>query len=429
MTIVSIDAMHSTDDPGRGRAGRTTDGPWWLTMRAARRVLVMAHTMTSIKRLLDVAGLFDGDLRVQLVFTVPPDVLNRGAGEMLAARGAPLLPWAQAVRERFDLAVTANYGGITEVDAPLVIFSHGASRNKVADPRGRGSIPVTGPVIGFSRSDLIRAGMLLPAALALGHDRELELLELGCPEALPVAAVIGDPCYDRLTSSGALRAAYRAALGLREGQKLVVATSTWRDRALLPSAPDVIERLLDQLPSSEYRVVLLTHPNIWAAHGEYQMYAWRGDWIRRGLIFPGPREDWQPYLTAADFLVGDHGSVTLYGAAAGVPILLGAFPEQDVHPSSGAAALGAIAPRLTTHSPIREQLDHAAAQYDPAAMAEVAALITSEPGGFARHTRRLLYSLLGLGQPATPARLSAAPPPRAPDKDSILSATFHMLGR
>ena len=398
---------------GRYQGGSAVPGPgsWWLTMRATRRVLVMAQTMTSVKRLLDIAGLFDGDLRVQLVFTVPPDLLGRGTEQMLAAHGAPLLPWAQAAGERFDLAVTANLGSIAEVDAPVAVFSHGASRNSVARPRGRGSIPAPGPVIGFSRSDLIHAGMLVPAAIALGHEQELELLAEGCPEALPVASVVGDPCYDRIVSSGPHREAYRAALGLREGEKLVVVTSTWRDNSLIGSSRHLISLLLDQLPAPEYRIVLLTHPNIWAIHGEYQMLSWFGHWPRRGLAMAGAHDDWQPFLTAADFIVGDHGSVTLYGAAAGVPVLLGAFPEQDVHPRSGAAALGALAPRLCAELPIVGQFEHAAAEFDPVAMARVASLITSEPGGFARHTRRLLYGLLGLSLPAVPAELPAAPPP------------------
>jgi hypothetical protein len=82
-----------------------------------------------------------------------------------------------------------------------------------------------------------------------------------------------------------------------------------------------------------------------------------------------------------------------------------------VHPQSGAAALGAIAPRLVGSIPMSAQLEHAGEQFDAAAMAAVAGLISSEAGGFARLTRRLLYGMLGLGQPATRARLLEAPAP------------------
>jgi hypothetical protein len=266
-------------------------------------------------------------------------------------------------------------------------------------------------VTGFSRPELIHAGMLVPAALALGHDRELELLEEGCPEALPIAHVVGDPCYDRITRQRAQRDAFRRALGVGSAEKLVVATSTWRPNSLLAASPHVVERLVGELTAPKYRVVLLTHPNIWSAHGSYQMHAWFGPWMSRGLVLVRPEADWQPILSAADYIVGDHGSVSLYGAAVGVPVLMGAFPEPDVHPDSGAAALGALAPLLTSARPLEQQLAHAAAEFDPEAMARVAATISSEPGAFARTTRRLLYTLLGLGQPATPASLPDAAMP------------------
>jgi hypothetical protein len=391
--------------------GPTDAGAWFETVRPDRKVLIMAPTVASVKRLLDIAGLFHGDLRIGLSFTVPPNELGRGTEAMLAGLGVPSVPWRQAAARKHDLAVTANLSGIADVDAPVALFSHGASRNSLATPRGRGSIPVPARVHGFSRSALIQRGMLVPSAVLLGHDLELALLAEECPEALPVASVVGDPCYDRIAVGRRLRGHYRAALGLRPGQKLVVATSTWRGNSLFASAPQVIERLAELLDSPEYRVVLMLHPNIYAAHSEYQVRAWWAPALRRGLILARAEEDWQPFLLAADYIVGDHGSVTLYGAAAGAPVLLGAYPDADVHPQSGAAALGAVAPRLVESLSMREQLEHAAAQFDPAALADVAGLISSEPGGFARHTRRLLYGMLGLGQPATPARLLDAEPP------------------
>jgi hypothetical protein len=105
--------------------------------------------------------------------------------------------------------------------------------------------------------------------------------------------------------------------------------------------------------------------------------------------------------------------VTLYAAALGVPVLLGAYHASAAHPNSGAAALAAIAPRLIGSVPVVEQLAQADEQFDAEAMARVAGLISSEPGGFARHTRALLYNMLGLGQPAIPARVVDAPPPRS----------------
>lgn len=387
-------------------------GAWWLTVRADRRVLMMAPTMTSVKRLLDIADLFEGDLRVQLSFTIPPVRLGDGTEAMLRKLEVTLVPWRQAAAQRYDLAITTNLGGIAEVDAPVAAFAHGASRNKQARPRGRGAIPVPSQVHGFDRSALVQGGMLVPSAVALGHDRDLALLAQDCPEALQVARVVGDPCYDRIVAGRGLREAYRDAFGLEPGQKMVVVTTTWCEDSLLGSAPHQLERLIEQLPRSEYRVVLLIHPNVFAVHSAYQLRAWWRHLANRGLILTRAEEAWEPFLMAADYIIGDHGSVTLYGAAVGVPVLFGAYRAAAVHPSSGAAALGAIAPRLVGSVPMTEQLAQADAQFDAEAMAGVAALISSEPGGFARHTRSLLYGMLGLGQPAVPARVAdAARPP------------------
>jgi hypothetical protein len=387
-------------------------GAWWLTVRPDRRVLLLAPAITSVHRLLDLAELFCGDMRVQLTFTVPPSLLGDGTEALLRAIGAPLLPWQQAVARRHDLAVTANLGGMAEIDAPVAFFSHGASRNKLAAPRGRGSIPVLSKVPAFARSALVQNGMLVPSAIALGHDRDLAMLAEDCPEALPVGRVVGDPCFDRISAGRRrLRATYRRALGLKPREKLVVVTSTWSTASLLGGAPHQLERLVEQLRGPGYRVVLLIHPNVFAAHGEYQLRAWWGHLVHNGLILTQAGQPWEPFLIAADYIVGDHGSVTLYGSLAGVPVLLGAYDEAHVHPESGAAALARIAPRLVGSVPVPEQLAQADRQFDAEAMASVAALISSEPGGFARHTRALLYGMLGLGQPAVPPRVPDAPLP------------------
>ena len=328
-----------------------------------------------------------------------PRVLGHGTEKMLDDLGAPVVPWSDAVNRRYDLAVTANLGGIAEVDAPVALFSHGASRNKQAKPRGRGSIPVPPRVQGFNRSALIQNGMLVPSAIAVGHEHELVMLEEDCPEALPVTRVVGDPSYDRLVAGRQLRGRYRRELGLEPEQKLVVVTSTWGEASLLGSAWHQLGRIVEQLPFPEYRVALLIHPNIVAAHGAYQLRKWLRPLESRGLILTRPEDDWESFLLAADYIVGDHGSATLYGSIVGVPILLGVYREADVHPGSGAAALAAITPQLMDSIPIPEQLARAREEFDAEAMTKVSGLISSEPGMFARHTRALLYDMLGLSEP------------------------------
>ncbi|HEV2635837.1 MAG TPA: hypothetical protein VGX23_11860 [Actinocrinis sp.] len=424
---IRLAALHVAPGPPVPPAPRGPSAP------AIRRVLFAAPTMATAERLLDIAGLFAEDQRIQPVFTVPPNVLGRGTRPMLAARGIAPLAWTQALGEGFDLAVTADVDSIAAFGdtVPVAFFSPG-DPHAAAGLCGRVSIPLPGPVIGFTRSELLRAGRLVPAALALAHEQELRLVRERCPDAAGVAAVVGDPCYDRIASSAAHRVFYRAALGLRARQKLVVVTSSWRADSLFGSGRPVMERLLGELPAAEYRAVLLTQPEAWAAYGDEQMAAWFRRWERLGLATVGPREDWRPYLAAADFIVGDSEAVGLYGAAAGVPVLLGAFgdgagptdPTTPPSPSQRSWSPPANVPRLSADRPIISQLAYAAVRFDPAAASESAA--RAGAGGFARRTRQLLYSLLGLSQPPTVAELPPAPRPSA--LDTLRPATLG-LGR
>ncbi|MDI5940006.1 hypothetical protein QLR68_18030, partial [Micromonospora sp. DH15] len=79
------------------------DASRWVSRSGCRTVLVVAHTITSCQRLLDVIEYVESDPRVQLVFTVAPDVFNPHVRRFLDRLGALVLPWHQAVREQFDL--------------------------------------------------------------------------------------------------------------------------------------------------------------------------------------------------------------------------------------------------------------------------------------------------------------------------------------
>src|SRR4029077_2507811 len=95
--------------------------------------------------------------------------------------------------------------------------------------------------------------------------------------------------------------------------------------------------------------------------------------------------------------------------AAGVPVVLAQFADDDVAPGSASALLAASVPQLRTDRPLAEQFTGAGHRF-PASEA-VAARLTSEPGRFHRNMRRLMYRMLGLTQPATvPAAVPAAIP-------------------
>jgi hypothetical protein len=123
--------------------------------------------------------------------------------------------------------------------------------------------------------------------------------------------------------------------------------------------------------------------------------------MQHGLMLVPPTAQWLGVLLAADIVVGDAGSRTAYAAAAGVPVMLAAYPGQGIAPGSAAALLAGSAPSLRPDRPIGPQLADALAGHRTELSELVAARITSEPGQFQRNMRRLIYRLLGLTQPAS----------------------------
>ncbi|MER5729684.1 hypothetical protein ABT084_15320 [Streptomyces sp. NPDC002138] len=256
---------------------------------------------------------------------------------------------------------------------------------------------------------MLHDGHPIPSAIALSHDEQLARLRHGCPEALPRARVIGDPVVDELRASAPFRPEYRAALGIRPEQKLLLITTTWGPDSLLGSSFRLIERALAELPQDEFRVLAAVHPNAWYEHGGRQIHDWLRRALRAGLILPHPAgPTWKAALCAADAYVGDHGSLSLYAAALGLPGLLAAFDEDTVAPGSPMDWLGRHLPRVSEDHPLGHQLARAVR------LPEAAGRVTSRPGEALSLLRTLCYEHLGLPEPAAPCPPRPAPLPAPP---------------
>jgi len=382
----------------------------WLTVGGCKKVLVIVQTLTYGQRLIDVFSLLKSDMRIQVIFTVAPHPFGEGVTRFLHCLGSSVLPWEEAVRYDFDLALAAGWENIDMVRAPLVLLSHGAGHIKL-QRIWKGPSAQERPPGMLSRDNLIRKGRVVPVAVGLAHRDDLEILARSCPEAVPVATVVGDPVYDRLAVSLAQRDAYRAALGLKDGQKLVVAASTWGPGASFGALDSLLPRLLSELPRPAYRTAVLTHPNIWAGHSWWQVNAWLSAYRRRGIAVLPPEADWRAVVAAADWVLGDHGSVTSYATLTTAPILLVRYPHDRVHRASPAAALARLALALSPGHSLEDQLHYAAAEHRQGDYAAVAARISSEPGRFSQRMRKLIYGLLGIGQPAYRALVDPVPLP------------------
>lgn len=388
------------------------DAARWGTGHSSRTVLVVVHSVTAGTRLADVTPLLESDLRIQVVFTEGSSSFPGGTREFLRELGGIVVPWRQATHERFDLAVAASYGRLEQIHAPVLTLSHGAGYGKYPNRWDGYGPPAARAAWGLERQQLVYHGRVVPAAIALSHHDGIAQLARACPEAVPTAFVAGDPCYDRLAASVPMRAEFRRALGVEDGRKLVVVSSTWGPHSLLGRHRDVIPRLVAELPRDEYRVVAILHPNIWYWYGAWQIQAWYADALRNGLGLVPPEEGWRAALAAADVVLGDHGSVTYYAASIGVPVLLAAFPEEDIDPESPVTALGEIAPRMRLDRPLLPQLAAAPNAYSPDHYATFSSQVSSVPGQSARLIRREMYRLMRLPEPASAPPTRTVPAPR-----------------
>lgn len=385
----------------------------WVTLPGCKKVLIVVHTEVYGQRIQDLLPLLEADLRIQVAFTVAPHAFNEGAARLVRRLGAPVMPWSQAVRTSFDLALAAGSQGIEQLRAPVVVMPHGARHLKLVRsvdgvPPGAGR-----EISGLGPRHLTAGGRVVPAAIALAHREDQDELARHCPQALPVAEVVGDPCHDRISASLPSRDAYRAALGLRGAERLVLVTSTWGRKSVFARLDALLPRLIAELPRPKYRAAVLIHPNVWAWHGGWQVRAWLAACRRAGIAVLSPQTDWRPALIAADWIIGDYGSVTLYGTMTGAPVLLSRYPHEDANNEGGSAgsSLALTVPALSASHPLADQLAYAAEEYDAQEYAAVATRICSEPGRFNRNFRRLVYRILGLGQPACRPAVQRLPLP------------------
>ncbi|MDI2129233.1 hypothetical protein [Yinghuangia seranimata] len=375
------------------------------TVRPDRLVLAAVRTTTCAYRLIDdVLPLLAGDRRVETVFTVVPGSAYEDAvAPFLRACGARVLPWEQAVATRFDLALTASANGdLHRLDAPVIVMPHGAGHSRRLRPDDAATAS------GLAAEQLTHDGRVVPRTVLLGHREQRARLERLCPDAAPRAVVVGDPCLDRMRAGAMWRDRYRAALGVGDHQRLVLVTATWGPGSQLRGRPALVDELLAVLPADDFRVALVQHPNVWEGHGAYSCTGWLTAARESGLVVLPPRDGWRAGLVASDLVVGDHGSVTLYAAALGRPVLLAGFDPGEVTGDSPMAELARKAPVLASGPGLREHVEDALRNPPP-----VRTDWFDNVDGAHAALRTVLYDVLGLAEPPGPAAVYAVARPEA----------------
>nr|WSY57130.1 hypothetical protein OG999_48015 [Streptomyces sp. NBC_00886] len=385
----------------------------WNTFRGERTLVVAARTVTSTVRILEsLPALLRGDHRVTVVFAHDPtSAFDSGVLGLLHEAGCRVLPWEQLDDVAPDLILSASENiDVPDGNCPVLVLPHGVGFQKLV-PDSRGPHERLSGVVPDS---LLESGR---AWLAISHPSQEEQLLATHPKIAGHTLLVGDPCFDELTNSAPMRPAYREALGVAEHQQLVMVSSTWGPTSLLGTQPDLPARLLAQLPYDRYRVGAIVHPNVWAAHGSWTLHTLQAAALDAGLLLMPAVHAWRPALVAADVLIGDHGSVSLYGAALGTPLLLAAFGA-DAVPGTAAHAMGDLAPRLDPRGNLRTQIEDVVREHKPEHYADVAQRAFAEPGHALARLRATLYRLLELSEPASespyPLAVPRPDPPATP---------------
>ncbi|MGP2441466.1 hypothetical protein [Streptomyces sp. JW3] len=373
------------------------DAHRWSTFPGERTLVVAARTVTSTVRVLEtLPSLLCDDHRVSVVFAYDPtSAFNAGVLELLHDAGCRVMPWEQLGSITPDLILSASENiEVPKGDCPVLVLPHGVGFQKfVPDSRSPGE-----RLSGAVADSLLETGR---AWLAVSHPEQEEQLLAAHPKAAGRTLLVGDPCFDEIVGSRPRRDAYREALGVAEHQRLVMVSSTWGPTSVLGRLPDLLPRLLAQLPCDEYRVGAIIHPNVWSAHGAWQIRTLYAAALDAGLLLMPAVHAWRPALVAADVLVGDHGSVTLYGASSGMPLLLASFGG-DAVPGTAVHELAAVAPRLDPRGDLLRQVDDVVRGHPPQRYARVADRAFAEPGHALARLRAVLYRLLKLPEPASP---------------------------
>jgi hypothetical protein len=119
---------------------------------------------------------------------------------------------------------------------------------------------------------------------------------------------------------------------------------------------------------------------------------------------------WEGAVLAADLVLGDHGSVALYAAAAGIRVMLGAYDSTQIVPDSPMAALAANLPRISLDSALEPQVREGLGADIEGPAYCVARESTGLVGRSLQITQKEAYRLLGLPSPSTDPRVRAPEP-------------------
>lgn len=366
-----------------------------------RSVLAVVRNPASLNRIATILPLLDSDERLEIKITVDEGSrFARGIGRRLHDLGIDVVAWDDACTRPTDLVIAAHVNpNLAAMSAPIVVLPHGAGYN-----RRRFDLREDDSIVGLSRAELTCGGVVVPDVIALSHDEQRGRLQRMCPEANEFTRTIGDPTFDRMLASQSRRSRFRGLLNVPRDNKLVVVTSTWNEFSALGEHPMLVHRLAAQLPLDTFTIAVVLHPNIWAGHSPYGTRAFLTDPRDSGVIVVPP-DCWESALLAADLIIGDHGSVSFYGVALGIPFLQASDGLAELDPDSPSAMLSRAAERLNVDGDLRYQVERALDRPASRELIEITDQTLGQRGKSWGILHHLFYELMDLAPPRPSPRM------------------------
>ncbi|WP_410582275.1 hypothetical protein [Amycolatopsis sp. lyj-108] len=322
---------------------RWTAGYGAQTYPVRRVILAVVHSVAAGERVSAAVQAIEREPGFQVVFTQPPGPAEDLVRTYIAKIGALTTPWGRAVRERFDLVVTADPAGAGLLNGPLLVLPEVSAEGAIVDRNGRCCIAA---IVRLLR---LRQAHPEPVLVGLPQLQGLARLCAEAPQLARHSVVVGDPGYDEL-----LRACRRRPW-IRGGRRLGLVLSDRGPGSLFARTPAFLRALATALPARETRLVCRLHPDVWAQHGRRQLEAWAGEVVQERVEFLRPGDEWRILAAQADFVVGDYGRDTACAAATGKPVYL-ARPNEKTPANSLARAISEYGTVLNSGLPLASQL-------------------------------------------------------------------------
>ncbi len=327
------------------------------TRPVRKHLLVVVRNFTSLDRVLELLHALTEDLCLAIKFVVDAgSKFANGITERLRSLGMDVISWEQARQQPWDAIYAAHVDKrLAQLRGPLLVTAHGVSYNRIRSESTGGD---TSYPAGLSPFELTAGGQVYPAFIGLGHPEQLSRI---FPEGRAHAVLVGDLVMDKLVANRHQRRKIRDQLGVGDRQ-LICVSSTWGDHSTVGTQLSMVKRLVAELPSDEYVVALVAHPNVWIGGSPYELRMEFDDQLDSGLLLID-LTCWQAALVAADLLIGDHGSVSNYAAGLGLPVLIAADGDAELHPASPVSWLHARLPRVDHAAPLRRQVERVLAEH------------------------------------------------------------------